>query len=457
MIASTIKLFLVVVAAAAGGAVCAQAAPENAPAEPEQRLLERIDELRSEGGPTAEGLIEPLRALALLSQESGDHALAVVALQEARHITRVRRGFSATAIDQAQLLRQQIVSEKALGNSERVWNFQQELLKIAREHIDDLRMLPIFVELIDDRTELLEEFSTTDFLDLRPGLYVPCAPPARGPGPPSERVVASDARACPFGSWRVVVDRLNAEILTHYAEAIEVLVRNGDYASRQLRDLEKAALRLVPFSVSVTCSSTTVDQLLVARLVGSCLEPLGYFGAINVGGWVSLMRLLAYEIRSDAPAGTRAVAFAELADWYLQFAHLDQRSFNATDETALVLYRRGFGALGQGAEARESLELIFSPDLPVTLPAYAPNALASTESSRYIDVAFAITEHGEAEQIEITRSENATGGEERGLVRLIKYTSFRPRAVGGELAASAPVAVRYYLPERLESTAVSAR
>jgi hypothetical protein len=92
---------------------------------------------------------------------------------------------------------------------------------------------------------------------------------------------------------------------------------------------------------------------------------------------------------------------------------------------------------------------IFSPELPVTLPTYAPNPLASMESSRFIDVAFAITRYGESEQIEILdRSESATRVEERGLIRLIKYASFRPRAVDGDLADSASVVVRYYLPEK---------
>ena len=30
----------------------------------------------------------------------------------------------------------------------------------------------------------------------------------------------------------------------YYADAIEVIVKNGDYASQELRDLEKQALRL---------------------------------------------------------------------------------------------------------------------------------------------------------------------------------------------------------------------
>jgi hypothetical protein len=259
----------------------------------------------------------------------------------------------------------------------------------------------------------------------------------------------------------MVVDRLSQEVLQYHAEAIEVLVMNGDYSSQELRDLEKEAMRLAPFIRTVSCRSGTIDQLLASELIGGCLEPIGHFGPMifgNVGGWATLMRLLAYEIRSGAPAAARANAFAELADWYLWFAQNDNRSFNETDELALGLYARAVSELRQGDDAHETMARIFAPELPVTLPTHAPNPLASTESSRYIEVSFAITKNGTADQIEILAGrDDATRAEERDLIQSIKYGSFRPRAVDGELADSAPVVLRYYLPENPVSTAGSER
>jgi hypothetical protein len=169
------------------------------------------------------------------------------------------------------------------------------------------------------------------------------------------------------------------------------------------------------------------------------------------------MRLVVYEIRSGAPAAARATAFAELADWHLWYAQNDNRPFNEIDELAFELYARAFAELGQSDDARESMVRIFSPELPVMLPTHAPNPLASTESSRYIEVAFAITKNGTAERIEILAGgDDATRAEEREVIRSLKYGSFRPRAVDGELADSAPVVLRYYLPEKTVSTAVSA-
>ena len=85
----------------------------------------------------------------------------------------------------------------------------------------------------------------------------------------------------------------------------------------------------------------------------------------------------------------------------------------------------------------------------MTLPTFGSNTFASAasaESPRYIDVAFAVTKYGTGEQIEILdTSSGATRTEERDLIRLIETTSFRPRAIDGALADSAPVVVRYYL------------
>jgi hypothetical protein len=65
--------------------------------------------------------------------------------------------------------------------------------------------------------------------------------------------------------------------------------------------------------------SETLDELLASEILGSCLDPVvngDGFVTANVGGWVSLVRLIAYEIRSGAPAAARAKAFTDLADWH---------------------------------------------------------------------------------------------------------------------------------------------
>ena len=427
----------------------AQTDPEPASINPQEQLLEQIAQLRLEGGPNPKSVIDPLRALALLYEETENHVSAISTLEEARYITRVHQGLSSA--DEALLLRQQIRNEQALGLHERVWDLEQEMVTIARRHHDDIRMLPIFRELADDRADALEDYRTGGFPpEIALGCYyVPVDPrpyhDQRGKvrAPPQ-----LEGTSCHSGQSSVVVGRLRQEILTYYADAIEVILQNGDYASQELRDLEKQALRVEAFRVfNSYCRDRSLNQLVALPLLGTCLEPVIHnFGqpvAGNVGGWVSLVRLIAYEVRSDASAVARANAIAELADWHLTTTPPDRRCLG--DDTAFRIYEMAYGETGQDDEARSS---IFFPELPVTLPTYEPNPFASaaTESPRYIDVSFDISKCGGAKKIEILDTgKGATRAEERDLIRLIESATFRPRFVGGKIADPAPVALRYHL------------
>src|SRR5687768_6587851 len=109
----------------APGSVFAQPELDVVSIDPEQQLVDRITELRAEDGSTSAELVEPLRALGLLYQENGDDALAAAVFEEARYVTRVHQGLSS--MDEALLLRQQIRSEKAFREPERVWDLEQDM------------------------------------------------------------------------------------------------------------------------------------------------------------------------------------------------------------------------------------------------------------------------------------------------------------------------------------------
>jgi hypothetical protein len=425
----------------ASGAVFAQS--EVAATDPETQLLGQIAELRDEGGPNPSGLIDPLRALALLYEETGDHVLAVAALEEARDLTRIHQGLSSA--DEALLLRQQIRSEKALGLHRRVWDLEQDMVTIARQHHDDLRMVPVFRELGDDRLDALREYRSGGFPpEVELGCYYVTGPrrydDTRGKVRPPAN---SRPVSCISGSRRDVVNALRSESLMYYADAIEVIVKNGDYASQELRELEARALAVTTLQVfAPSFCAGTINELVALPLVGSCLDPVMHLGNTVVPniGWASLVRLIAYEVRSGSPAAARANALAELADWHL-FAG---RRFA---DTGLELYERAYRELEQADDVQAAAQ-IFSPEVPVTLPTLARNpfAFAATESSRYIDVSFDITKYGRGERVEILdSSKGATRAEERDLTRLIEGTSFRPRVVDGGIADSARVIVRYTL------------
>lgn len=457
------------VAAAVSHVAFAQAPPTSI--DPAQQLVQQIAALRAEGGPAAPGIGERLHLLGLLYQEADDHAAASVALEEARYVTRVREGLSS--VDEALLLRQQIRSEEALRRYERVWNLQQDMVAIARKHLDNSRVVPIFRDLAEDRTALLEQYRFGDFPpEIHLGCYYSSARP-RYDNPRSEqRPYVDSSDSCRFGVRDEVVKKLREEIQLFYAEAIEVLLRNGDYASQELRDLERRALgagffapyRTLPSSGNATlgetrfvgvelgCPEETLDELLATDLLGDCLGPIvhseGHVIA-NAGSWVSLVRLIAYEIRTGAPAADRASAFVELADWHLRFTPFDRRHLQQSTETALEVYGRAHREFQLGADARASTAQAFSPEVPVTLPTDEPNPFTSASalgSSRYIDASFFVTKYGMGERVVILAASNdVTRDEKRDLIRLIESTSFRPRFVDGALADSAPVTVRYRL------------
>ncbi len=445
-------------AALSGGSF---AQPELASIDSEAQLREQIAELQAEGGQRPASLVTPLRALAALYQEDGDDALALAALEEARYVIRIHHGLASA--EEALLLRQQIRSEKALGNHERVWDLEQDMVTTARQHHDDIRMLPIFRELADDRLGVIEKVRAGE---RPPMIYVGCYNAAPLPPYDFTRPASSLANpSCIGGINEYLIGQLRVEVLMYYADAIEIILETGDYASEELRQLEKAALRVAGVrgvrgggaqssrsgGSFASCPDGTLDDYFVLEILSSCLAPVGRgegWVVANVGNAAGLLRLLSYEVRSGAPAAAQANALAELADWRILGVPPDRRRFERYDELALAFYERAYRELQQSGDLQASTQM-FAPELPVTLPTFGSNPFASAvsaEAPRYIDVAFAVTKYGTGEQIEILdTSSGATRTEERDLIRLIETMSFRPRVVDGTLADSAPVVVRYHL------------
>ena len=464
---STQTQWLLVIAAAAAavsGGLFAQTRPPSV----EEQLHQQIAELQTETGLARPAeVIDPLRALALLYEEGGDYALASATLEEARYVARVHNGL--TSADEALLLRQQVRSEKAMGLHDRAWDLEQDMLTIARHHHDDIRMLPIFRELADERLGVIEQVRDGE----RPPLiYAGCY--NGEPLPPYDytragqwrtQVPAGDASgfttpSCYGGINQDLIAKLNREVLMYYADAIETILRTGDFASQELRELERAALRIGGGRLRVAllgksgghldrCFGGTLDNYLALEILDSCLAPVlrgQGFVIANVGNPPALLRLMQYEFRSAAPATARANATAELADWYVRSVPAERRRFNLPHVT-YALYERAYRELERSGDLKASTAM-FAPELPVTLPTYEPNPFesAARESPRYIDVSFAVTKYGLGERIEIlATSKNATREEKQELTRYIESTSFRPRMVNGKIADEAPVALRYYL------------
>lgn len=316
----------------------------------------------------------------------------------------------------------------------RVWEHEQDMVTIARKHYDDVRMVPIFREIAEDRAAAFEEYRAGGFPpEIELGCYY---------------TVGQDfdeSTSCSSGSSDTVKWRFRLIIQRYYADAIQVLVQAGDYASPELRDLEKQAFRFsstLNVFLNPSCPGT-LEELVTAEL-GACLEPV----SSGVGNWAGLVRLIAYEVRAGAPAAARASALADLADWHLLVTAPERRRFDDMSDAAFRIYEGAYRLLQENDDALAITE-VFSPELPVTLPTFQPNPFASAgtdEPARYIDVAFDVTKYGRGESIQIlATSKDASRAEKRELIHLIGSTTFRPRFVDGALADSAPVTLRYGL------------
>jgi hypothetical protein len=361
-----------------------------------EQLAERILAEEAVNGPYSAELIDPLKALSVIYEDRGNHALALGVLEKALQVVRANSGLRT--LDQAPLMLQSIHNEEARGNFPAAWELEIELVELARRHPDDLRTVAILRDIGDKRSDLLERYIGGEY---PPQIVLGCfyRPP----------FVREGDGNCYAGSKGVAERNIARAAQRHYREAIEVLLRNDLYASPELRELETELLR-----------STYLHG--------------GPYGR------QSLRRLLAYDVANGASWLARMEAFIEIVDWDFLYGNKG---------TVLDTYAKAHELIKQHDTPQAAIDALFSPELPIVLPTFFPNPLASpqTEDSRgFIDVAFDITKYGRSRNVEILdTTTNATEDERDRLVRLITRSYFRPRVVDGRIADRSPVVVRYYL------------
>lgn len=432
-------------------------------ADREQQLLEQIQDTLARSGPFATDLLEPLTGLGLLYQESGEHHLALAAIERARQVVRVNRGLHT--LDQVPLVLQQIHSQQARGNDTAVWELEQDLLTLIRRHPDDIRTVPMLRAMADRQMATLHEYIDGE------------QPPEVVYGCFYQQWPTADGGSCTAGSRKVVIRGMLAEAQRTYADAINVLVRHGLYGSDELRDLEQEllagvdllrtlyggpgehpVLMLPGFRGSESMEPWRSRVAPVMELARLDLEQLRH-GEREQGGTRSveathwrltdpyyrgrqgLGRLYAYEAANASSPRVQADAMAQIADWDLLYSH---------NGLAIEGYEMARTLLQETDQPAPLLDELFAPATPVVLPAFRPNPLAPNDvraATGHIDVAFTLTKYGRGRDVEVRDAANATVGAQDRLVGLIMRSRFRPQLTEGEFAAETPVAFRYYLYE----------
>jgi hypothetical protein len=454
-------------AVAAGNVALAQPAFEPIAHDAAQaQIVEQLQENQARDGIDSEKLIVPLTDLALLYEQTGLHALANAAIDQALYIMRVNNGLHS--LDQAPLLRQAIGNDEASGDLAAAWKREQELVALARRHPDDVRTVSIFREVADHRMAVFEAWMAGEY------------PEQMLHGDYCESI--GQIFSC---SRREAALAVVGDAQMYYADAIEVLLRNELYSDVELPALEAALVRtsdLVrqrpeqlirpgPTQVNVLrakgrdeaerygvgASEVIFRDETAARLEELSPKGARYEPAIEVEeepsktsqdfpsyylfGRQSLVRLYKYAVASSAPVVEEALALVELADWDLLYSH---------NSMALEEYAQVYARLQESDAGQAVIEELFSPRIPIVLPVFLPPlTYEQTEASTdYIDVAFRISKLGEPQRVEVLEtSSNVTDPTTEHLVRVIKTNRFRPRLMDGEFRTSS-VVVRFYVDGR---------
>jgi hypothetical protein len=373
----------------------------------EEQIHDRIAAEQAQEGAHSAALIPLFTELGQLYRDLGHEDRAAAAFEAARGVVRANRGFSS--LDEAPLLEELIRIEEHLGYAENAWEREQELLALADAHPDDLRAADIYRLIGDKRFELLNRYLAGEFPpQLVLGCYYDRYPSAFGP---------NGEHNCAAGSRRALINALTTEAWRYYFAAIKTLSVNQLYSSPELRDLE-------------------------TRIVHSSYER----GAYSFGRR-SLERLLTYDVARAEPLLTRVGSLLEITDWDIVMMRRTGSRFALAQ--AHNTYEQAYARLGSEGVDPQSIEAMFSPDVPVVLPTFLPNPLLSQQmpdTTGHIDVAFEITKYGRARRVKVLDSTtNAPRQAKSALVRQISSSVFRPRLVDGQVADAAPVVLRYYV------------
>ena len=370
---------------------------------------QQIDDIQASQGINSPDLIDPLMSAGLIFREQGDVALAVATFERARHVVRVNYGLSS--FKEAPMVRQLVQIEEARGNAAAAWELEQELLGMIRRNPGPAAA-PMLREIADKRVDVLERYAAGGFPpQIELGCYY-AGPPRR------DAAIESAPRSCRSGTSSSVKQGLYEEARLYYGGTIDMIQRAQGASAEEIPELYLAWVRAM--YAARNDFNTEYEGRGTLRIIHSKL------------------------VRYSKPLPLQANALVNIADWDLLFAR-GRKGQEAAFQAYEALYER----LRQEGLEQSLIDEMFSPDVPVVLPAFSPSRLVSGEmpdSSGYIDVAFEITKHGEGKAIEILDTTTNSASEARIRLRdLIKRSRFRPRMANGAFEDPSRVVVRYYV------------
>lgn len=384
-------------------------APENEPAADlpaadffvsrVRTALEDIEAYQAEYGPHSLGLVPLLRTLADIHQGLGDFGEAISVLDRAQDI--VRRWEGLDSLDQAEIIEQIIAIRMAIAPNEESIDEETHLRELVRRNPADPRNVGILVNMAGRQMDVVRE------------LLINGLPPE----------IAINVNVFDSGNSRQFSPPRDARSM-----AASILRRARSTYGSAMREAIAANSADISelFELETSVIDTYYLELMNMRFRRGGQSYRGAGQLFYQGNGALEARLENTQRYRDTPeAVTRALV--ELADWQLMFGAFGH-ALDRYEEIAADLRARG------GNEAL--VDAIFSPAVPVPLPALPANASivgGRNDVQGYVDVEIEINRFGGVHYVKVTgQSDNATASIERRLKRFVYQTRFRPRYVDGE-------------------------
>ena len=324
-----------------------------------------LEDLEIEGGAWSMQIAQELTSLGDLLQAQGDHQQAIEIYDRAVHINRVNDGLFSTA--QVPLIERIVNGHVALGQWQAADDRKQYAFYVQSRafSIDDPRMIDVFDNLA--RWNIASFYRGID----------------ENPGP---RLLQT------YLLFRTATESVVAHFGTQDPRYLTFLRKEAgaaDMLNRYTLPGENIGTRMNP------------ELRLTSEFIGESTRPRGR----NNEGQRALQRIVDYYSDPELPANSetllaRAMAVAELADWYLI---ADRR------QAAMRTYEEAYNLLASTENSEELLQQVFGE--VVFIPTYSNFDAQRMEAygvgpdsgarMGYVDIAFDVNQYGRLNNFEI--------------------------------------------------------
>ena len=371
------------------------------------KLLAALDQEQSRNGERSAALIDRLTSLAAAYQDLGQYEAAVSALEDAVQIARIN--FGLYSLDQAEAVESLVTIQQTNGQYGEAAGHRDYLRDLVRRNADDPRTVGILTKLATSEMEIA-----------RRSLGVPA---------PSQLIVGTTGAYDPIRPPQTPSLAAVREARSDYIAAIQASVRTESGNAADVFALEDALVDTVYFEF--WHSEVHGPSSLYTRATGG-VGP----STLSLDG----LRILEARVHDSLSFGRTpkqiAAALLEVADWHLVFSDF---------ALALADYEAARDLLVQNGVPDETIDAMFSPEVPPIVPVAQADTAADPPFRGYIEASVEITRFGDVKRASIgAKSPGTSRTIEKGFRRYLAAAQFRPRFVDGEIPRSDRFAARFY-------------